>query len=173
MAIFSSLVFSSCSKSNDTDNDDNTGGTLPDAVFNMAVTGAEDYTFNFTLPANVASDHAINGTQQSSQSLYLMGVSTLPVTWQYSLAADIGSMTEGTYDIKVGLSAFTIPEQTNSYIAISGTMTITKADLYQSVASTEDWFVDGTFSGTYQDSGTPPNEITITGSFSGVNIKSQ
>jgi hypothetical protein len=69
------------------------------------------------------------------------------------------------------MSAFTPPSQTNGYIAVSGSVTISKATLYQGVSSIEDWFIDGTFSGTYVDNNTPPNQVTITGSFSGVNIK--
>jgi len=171
IAIFG-ISLSSCNKDDDTDQNDN-NNELPDAVFNMNVSGAEDYTFSFTLPANVATTDAVNGSYQSSQELLSLAASPLPITWMYGLFADVSSLATGTYDIKVGMSAFTPPSQTTAYIAVSGSTTISKATLYQSVSSIEDWFIDGTFTGTYVDNNTPPNQVTITGSFSGINIKAQ
>jgi hypothetical protein len=170
----SGILSTSCNKDEDNDdNNNNNNSTIPDAVFSMDVSGAESHTFNFTLPANVATSNSINGSHLSSQQLLSIVATTLPVTWQYGLIADVNALAEDTYDFKVGMSAFTPPSQTTAYIAVSGTLTITKATLYQSFSSIEDWFIDGTFSGVYQDSNTPPNEVTISGSFSGVNIKSQ
>jgi hypothetical protein len=169
IAIFG-ISLTSCNKDDDTDPNDN-NNELPDAVFNMNVSGAESYTFSFTLPKNVADSNAVNGSFQSSQNLLSLAASSLPITWMYGLFADVSSMSTGTYDIKAGMSAFTPPSQTNGYIAVSGSVTISKATLYQGVSSIEDWFIDGTFSGTYVDNNTPPNQVTITGSFSGVNIK--
>ncbi|MCF8365514.1 MAG: hypothetical protein K9H16_07025 [Bacteroidales bacterium] len=167
------LAFLMACKKDDNNNDDNNNNALPDAVFSLNVSGAESYTFNFTLPKNLASDNAINGSHQTSTKMLSMMASSLPITWQYGLIADMNSMAKGTYNLKPGMSSFTSPSQTTGYFAVSGTITINKAELYQSVSSIEDWFIDGTFSGTYQDTNTPPNEVTITGSFSGVNIKAQ
>ncbi|MCF8379066.1 MAG: hypothetical protein K9H49_05775 [Bacteroidales bacterium] len=168
------IFVSGCKKEDDNPDPNNNNNTsLPDAVFNMTVSGAESHTFSFTLPENVASNYAVNGAHQSSVPILSILASSLPITWQYGLIADVNSMATGTYNIKEGMSAFTPPSQTTGYLAVSGTLTITKASLYQSVSSIEDWFIDGTFSGTYQDNNTPPNEVTITGSFSGVNIKAQ
>ncbi|MDD4598957.1 MAG: hypothetical protein PHW35_13405 [Lentimicrobiaceae bacterium] len=168
---FARIGLSSCKKDND-DNDNN-NNKIPDAVFSMNVSGAESHTFNFTLPGNVASANAVSGSHQSSLNMLTMLATNLPITWQYSLVADVSSMAKGTYDLKPGLSAFSPPSQTTGYLAVSGSVEITKATLYQNVSNVEDWFIDGSFSGTYQDSNTPPNTITVSGSFSGVNIKAQ
>lgn len=165
-------IISSCKKSDD-NNDDENNNKLPDAVFSMNVSGAESQIVNFTLPGNVASDYAVNGALVSSQELFTMNTSTLPITWMLGLAAEVSEMETGTYALKAGSSAYTSPSQTTGYLAVSGTITITKADLYQSVSSIQDWFIDGTYSGTYQDSSNPPNQVTISGSFSGINIKAQ
>lgn len=169
---FARIGLSSCKKDND-DNDNNNNNKIPDAVFSMNVSGAESHTFNFTLPGNVASANAVSGSHQSSLNMLTMLATNLPITWQYSLVADVSSMAKGTYDLKPGLSAFSPPSQTTGYLAVSGSVEITKATLYQNVSNVEDWFIDGSFSGTYQDSNTPPNTITVSGSFSGVNIKAQ
>jgi hypothetical protein len=169
---FAGIGLSSCKKDND-DNDNNNNNKIPDAVFSMNVSGAESHTFNFTLRGNVASANAVSGSHQSSLNMLTMLATNLPITWQYSLVADVSSMAKGTYDLKPGLSAFSPPSQTTGYLAVSGSVEITKATLYQNVSNVEDWFIDGSFSGTYQDSNTPPNTITVSGSFSGVNIKAQ
>lgn len=161
----------SCSDDKVADNNNNT--TLPDAVFTLNVSGAENHTFNFTLPKNVASDYAINGSLIKSQNLFSLIVFPLPMTWRFSLVADISSLETGDYNLKPDLGDFINPSQTFSYFATSGTVTITKATLYQSVSTIQDWFIDGTFTGTYKDNSTPPAVITVSGSFSGVNIKVQ
>jgi len=167
----SGLLVSSCKKTDNNTNNNN--NNIPDAVFSLNVSGAESHTFNFTLKGGTATDYAVNGSQLSSQQMLTLAASSLPITWMYNLVAEVSSMKTGTYDLKAGMSAFTNPSQTASYLAVSGTVNITRATLYQSVSSIEDWFIDGTFSGTYQDSSVPPNQITVSGSFSGVNIKAQ
>ncbi len=63
------------------------------------------------------------------------------------------------------------PSSTNVYLAVGGNLTISSAELYQNVGPAEDWYIDGSFSGTFQDNETPPNTVTINGTFSGINIK--
>lgn len=167
------VIISSCSKGDDNDNNDNLDNPLPDAVFTMNVSGAESHTFSFTLPENVASDYAINGAYLASQTLLSIQASPLPITWQYGIFSDVPSIAPGTYDITVDLSAFINPSQTTSYVATSGTITITNATLYQSVGVIDDWFIDGTYTGSYSDISGVPAEVTISGTFSGVNIKAQ
>ncbi len=60
---------------------------------------------------------------------------------------------------------------TNVYLAVGGNLTISSAELYQDVGPAEDWNIDGSFSGTFQDNETPPNTVTINSTFSGINIK--
>ncbi|HPE58211.1 MAG TPA: hypothetical protein P5514_02035 [Bacteroidales bacterium] len=162
----------SCKKDDNNNDDDNSGSTLPDAVFSMEVTGAETHTINFTLPKNVASDYGINGAHLSSQQMLTINSTDLPSTWMYGIVAQVASIKTGTYDINAGMSSFTTSAG-SGYLSVSGTIKITKADLYQAVGSVDDWFIDGEFSGTYQDTNTPPNTINITGTFKGVNIKAQ
>jgi hypothetical protein len=54
---------------------------------------------------------------------------------------------------------------------VGGNLTISSAELYQDVGPAEDWYIDGSFSGTFQDNETPPNTVTINSTFSGINIK--
>lgn len=164
-------VLSSCEKSGDND-PDNTN-KIPDAVFSVNVSGAENYAYNFTLAGGTATDNAVNGSHLASQQMLSVLASSLPITWMYSIVADVNDMKTGTYNLKTGISAFNNPSQTNAYLAESGSLIITKATLYQNVGSIEDWYIDGTFSGTYQDNSTPAKQVTISGSFSGVNIKAQ
>lgn len=164
----------SCSKDDSNDNDNNNNNnTLPDAVLNLEVTGAESHTITFTLPENVASNNAINGAHVSASNLLTINSSDLPITWQYGIVANVSSLAKGTYNINAGMSSFASPTSGTGYLSVSGTLEITEADLYQGVSSVEDWFIDGTFTGTYQDTNNPPNTVTISGSFSGVNIKAQ
>jgi len=165
-------IVSSCKKSDDNNDDDN-NNKLPDAVFSMNVSGAETQTVNFTLPGNVASDYAINGSLLSSQEMFSMSASSMPITWLLGLSAELSAIETGTYNLTPGSSAYTSPSQTTGYIAVSGTLTISKAELYQGISSIKDWFIDGSYSGIYQDNSNPPNQVTITGSFSGINIKAQ
>jgi hypothetical protein len=165
-------IISSCKKS-DNNNDDDNNDKVPDAVFSMNVSGAESQTVNFTLPGNVASGNVVNGAHISSQQLLTINASSLPITWMFNLAAQVNSLSAGTYDLKPQLGAYTNPSQSGGYLAVSGSFTITNAELFQSVSSIEDWFIDGSYSGTFQDNSTPPNQVTISGSFSGVNIKAQ
>lgn len=167
------LFVTACKKDNDNNNDNNQNGdNLPDAVFNLEITGAENHTYSFTLPENVATDNFINGAHLSSQAKMTITASDLPITWLYGIIAEVNSMATGTYNIDPGMSSFTSSTGTG-FSAVSGTLEITKASLYQSVSSIEDWFIDGTFNGTYEDTNVPPNSVSISGSFSGVNIKSQ
>jgi hypothetical protein len=166
-----SLFIVACAKSDKDDDNNNNNNKIPDAVFSMSVSGTESHSFSFTLDKGTATDHAINGSHLSSQQLLSVGAMTMPPTWMYNLVADVNTLATGTYNIKVQTSAFSNPSQTNAYLAVSGTVTITKAELYQGVSSIKDYYIDGTFSGTYEDTNTPPNQITVTGSFSGVNIK--
>jgi hypothetical protein len=167
---FALTIVSACKKSDDNDDDSK---KVPDAVFSMNVSGAETQTVNFTLPGNVAGDYAINGAHLSSQQLLSIGASTLPITWGLNLAADVSSLATGTYNYKPQMGAYTNASQTGGYIAISGSITIIKAELFQSATSVESWFIDGSYSGTYQDASTPPKQVTINGSFSGINIGAQ
>jgi hypothetical protein len=89
------------------------------------------------------------------------------------LSAELSAIETGTYNLTPGSSAYTSPSQTTGYSAVSGTITISKAELYQDVSSIKDWFIDGSYTGTFQDNSTPPNQVSISGSFSGINIKAQ
>lgn len=160
----SGLIISSCSK--DDNNDNNDDNKIPDAVFEMNVTGAESHSLNFTLDKGTATDHGIIGSFLASQNLVSINVTTLPTTWMFTIFADMNSMGEGSYDIKTGMSAFSNPDQTASYLAASGTLNVTKATSFEDVG----WYTEGTFNGTYEDTSTPPNQVSISGSFSGVYI---
>lgn len=167
------IVATSCKKDDENNDDNNNNSKLPDAVLTLNVSGAESHNISFTLPENVASDYAINGAHVSASQLLTINSMDLPVTWSYGIVAQVSSLQKGTYSINAGMSSFKSPTTGAGFSSVTGTLELTKVDLYQNVASVDDYFIDGEFTGTYQDTNTPPNIITISGSFSGINIKAQ
>ncbi len=97
LACLSFILITSCSNK-DTDTPTPTP-TIPDATFTMSVSGAESHSFNFTLPGNVATTHALGGSLITSLGMFAMQASPLPNTsWSYGLQADMPSMTNGVYN---------------------------------------------------------------------------
>ncbi len=162
-------LFSSC---NQNDNDDD---PLPDAVFNATVTGAVNQVISFTLPENVAGTEAVNGSFTSANDMFAMSAMNLAGAWQLGLFYGNNTWQIGTYDL-TGTSGFTNPSQSQSgFLATSGSITISKSELFQGVGSgvgaADDYFIDGSFTATMESSDTPPQQIQISGTFTGINIK--
>ena len=162
-------VFTSCNTNKDDDD------KLPDAVFNAVVTGAVSQNISFTLPENVAGTEAVNGSYSGATDMFSMLAMNLGGAWQLSLAYNSSAFQTGTYDISTNCG-FTNPSLSQAgFLATGGTITISKADLFQGVGASlgaaDDYFVDGSFTTTMASSETPPQQIQVSGTFTGINIK--
>lgn len=166
--LLTGAFFSSCNTTKDDD-------PLPDAVFNATVTGAINQVISFTLAENVAGTEAINGTHSGTTDMFAMNAMNLTGAWQLGLFYDSDSFQTGTYDL-TSTSGFNNPSQSQAgFSATSGSITISKADLFQGVGAglggADDYFIDGSFTATMHSSETPPQEIQVSGTFTGINIK--
>jgi len=162
-------LFSSCNT--DKDDDDK----LPDAVFNATVAGAINQVISFTLPENVTGSEAVNGSYTSAIDLFAMSAMNLGGAWQFGVFFDSDTYGVGTYDVTTS-SGFTNPSLSQAgFLATSGTISISKSELYQGTGSgiggADDYFIDGSFTITMASSDTPPQQIQVSGTFTGINIK--
>ncbi len=146
---------------------------LPDLEFNLSVTGAETHDISFVLPGNMADTRAGNGSYNSPSGIFVMTFLEANV-WQFGMQCMPGGVKVGTFDLSGGSSFGNISGGTG-YTAVSGTLTITEADLYQNVGSSiggaDDYFISGRFEADMEDTNNPPNQIRVQGTFKGVNIK--
>lgn len=171
MAMVAATVFTSCNQDDEDDDD----STLPDATFNATVTGAINQDLNISLPENfVSGTKVVNGSLNGSSNLFVMNAQDIG-TWTFALIYNGSQLQVGTYDV-AATSAFSYPSQAQAaFSATSGTVSISKAELFQGVGSgvgaADDYFVDGTFTIQMESTDTPPQQLQISGSFSGVNIK--
>lgn len=188
----SALLFGACMSSckkessntaqNPTTNSSN--NALPDAVFKATVTGAQSQNIDVKLIGNTFTDHAVNGSVTSAAGLFTMSCMKNPTTsidetWNVSLLAEMPELKAGTYQMntndsyKGGYYNYAVSKM--GYLSTSGSITITKIvdgqTVGNSVGAGNDYFIDGSFEMTLIDTETPPNSVMITGTFSGINIK--
>lgn len=171
----------SCKKNSDDDDDGNGNNSeLPDAVFSADISGTVTRHVEFTLPKNVTTTDgkAINGSQNDNLNLLLINVLGGSEKWSITLGVGANSVTTGTFQMNQTQTSFGSYNDQNTgegYLSTDGSVTITKAELFQgvggSIGAADDYFIDGTFTMNCVDNSNPPKEITVTGSFSGVNIK--
>jgi hypothetical protein len=164
------IIFTSCKKDND---DPAQPDTLPDAEFNATTSGAESENYTFTLPQGQAGTYAINGSHVSNVSLFQMTVMELPAGWQMSIAVNMDNFGTGTYQLNQGqtdISSYHNDETGMTYISTSGTLNITKADQYLEAGSRDGYYIEGSFPMQGVDSSTPPQQITVSGTFKGIYI---
>lgn len=175
-----SMVSITACKKDDDDDSDTTESELPDAVFSADISGDVTRHVEFTLPKNVASadGKAVNGSQSNSINLLLINVLGGSEKWSIAFGVSASSVTTGTFQMNQTQSSFgSYNDQAagEGYLSTSGSVTITKAELYQSlggsIGAANDYFIDGTFTMSCEDGSNPPKQITVTGSFSGINIK--
>lgn len=174
------VSITACKKNDDDDDLDTTESELPDAVFSADISGDLTRHVEFTLPKNVASadGKAINGSHNNSVSLLLMNVLGGSDNWSMALGVGASGVSTGTFYMnqnQIAFGSYSDQDAQKTYLSTSGSVTITKADLYQNAGSAfgaaDDYFIDGTFTMTCEDDSNPPQEITVTGTFSGINIK--
>lgn len=165
------IIFTSCKKDND--NDPTEPDTLPDAVFNATISGDESETYAFTLPQGQAGTYAINGSHVSNVELFQMIVMEMPAGWQMSFAVNMENFGTGTYQMNQGqsdVSTYFNDVTGKAYISTSGTINITKADQYLEAGSQDGYYIEGNFTMQGIDSSTPPQQVTVSGSFEGIYI---
>lgn len=150
---------------------------IPDLTFNVTITGSESRTIDETLVGNVATEFAANGSLSSSIGLFLITAidfQDFGITMRFTAS----EVKKGTYQVNQGqtdMANFANYASGTTYASTSGSITLTKVDLYQSVGSSlgaaDDYFVDGNFTIELEDPGNTSNTITMTGEFTGLNIK--
>lgn len=150
---------------------------VPDLTFKVTITDAESRTIDETLVGNVATEFAANGSLSSSLGLFLITAIDFQdygITFRFTAS----EVEKGTYQFNQGqvdMANFANYVSGASYVSTSGSISLTKVDLYQSVGgnigAADDYFVDGNFTIELEDYGNASNTITMTGEFSGLNIK--
>lgn len=165
------ILFTSCKK----DDDDNPSepDTLPDAEFSATVTGTTSENYSFTLPQGTAGNYSINGSHVSTVELLQVIVMELPVGWSMTLVVSTETFGTGTYQMNQGqtdLSTYFNDETGTTYVSTSGTLNITKADQYLEAGSQDGYYIEGNFTMEGIDNSTPPKQVSISGSFSGIYI---
>ena len=165
------ILFTSCKK----DDDDNPSqpDTLPDAEFSATVSGAESEDYSFTLPQGTAGDYSINGSHVSTAELLQIIAMEMPAGWSMTLVVSTESFGTGTYQMNQGqtdLSTYFNDETGTTYVSTSGTLNITKADQYLEFGSQDGYYIEGNFTMEGIDSSTPPQQVSVSGSFSGIYI---
>lgn len=150
---------------------------IPDLTFSVTITGTESRTIDETLVGNVATEFAANGSLSSSLGLFLINVIDFQ-DYGITLSFTASDVEKGTYELNQGQTdraSFANYASGTTYASTSGSITITKADLFQSVGgnigAADDYFIDGNFSIELEDPGNASNAITMTGEFTGLNIK--
>ena len=164
------IIFTSCKKDND---DPTEPDKLPDAEFNATTSGDESETYSFTLPEGRAGTYAINGSHLSSLDIFQMTAMELPAGWQMSFSVTMDNFGTGTYQLNQGqtdMGTYHNDATGKTYISTSGTINITKADQYLEAGAQDGYYIEGNFTMQGIDSETPPNQVTVSGSFKGIYI---
>lgn len=127
-----------------------------------------------------------NGSVVSAAGLFRMSCMKNPTTsvdetWNVSLGAKMQELKPGTYQMNTDNNNADIGGYYNyvvsktGYTSTSGSIIISKVVAGQTVGNSvgagNDYYIDGSFEMTLVDTETPPNSVTITGTFSGINIK--
>ncbi len=125
---------------------------IPDLTFKVTIAGAESQTIDETLVGNVATEFAANGSLSSSLGLFLISAIDFQ-NYGITLRFSASQVEKGTYQFNQGqadLASFANYVSGTSYSSTSGSITLSKVDLYQSVGgnigAADSYFVDGSFS---------------------------
>lgn len=150
---------------------------IPDLTFKVTITGSESRTIDETLVGNVATEFAANGSLSSSIGLFLISAIDFQ-DYGITIRFTASDVEKGTYQFNQGqtdMVNFANYVSGTTYASTSGSITLENVDLYQSVGgnigAADDYFVDGNFTVELEDPGNASNAITMTGEFTGLNIK--
>lgn len=154
----------------------NDPGPVPDLTFKVTITGAESRTIDETLVGNVATEFAANGSLSSSLGLFLITAIDFQ-DYGITIRFTASDVEKGTYQFNQGqtdMVSYANYVSGTTYASTSGSITLSRVDLFQSVGSSiggaDTYFVDGNFSIDLEDPGNASEKITMTGEFSGLSI---
>lgn len=146
---------------------------LPDLIFQATLSGAQTFAINENLPEGKATSFIANGAFVSVSDL--LSITALDgQDYNLSIVVSNDMVETGTFPLNQSATdraSFNHFVEGYSFTSTGGTLTITKAELYQGVTSVEDWYIDGTFSIDLESSTTQGETATLTGEFRGMNIK--
>ena len=161
-------IFSSCNQ----DPDDNDGPfTLPDLTFDYSVTGHINQSDDWESPQNnpELAGHDNGVISNHSTQLDAISISGTGPTYGFSLTAPVTNVEPGTFQLgnasfSDGINGFTT--------VVSGTLRIDAATINFTSTGVTYYTIDGNFSASINDGFTPPNNISFTGNFTGLNVQS-
>lgn len=148
---------------------------LPDLV--VAITASEGgatlAAIDFTAVEQEVSNATCNGSYNSNAGMFAMtAVGQVGQAGpNFTFNGPTGGVLAAKYDVTTGnfISAFNTTSE--AFVATSGYLEITTVDEYAAAAGVTEYFIDGEVDMTMENNdGT--RTITVTGTFSGVNIKS-
>lgn len=174
---FTTLACSACKDESDDPEpqNNNTSSSIPDLIVDIQATenGTVIETISFNFPKQNGNTASCNGSYNENAKLFALNClgkigAAGPA---FSFAGSTGGVKTGTYDLTSAMAAvFTLGDAT-PFLAKSGSLKIDKVDLYASVGALNEYFIAAELNGTFENSdGT--RTITVSGTFKGVNIKS-
>ncbi|MEM7660477.1 MAG: hypothetical protein AAF399_30520 [Bacteroidota bacterium] len=124
----------------------------------------------------VDGNQAANGSYNQLSNLFVMNVNGAlgQVGPSFSYSGDTGGVRSGSFGVGssiLNVASFNSAAGAN-YQATSGELTISQVQEFAQVANIEEFFIDGSISFTMVNQSDSTDVITASGTFSGVNIKS-
>ena len=159
---------SSCNLDKDDDDD---LYTYPDLTATVTVTGAVIDNFTFTNAENGAAGAAyiLHGSHSGADNIILIAGNSASST--YSITATLPTIQTGTVNLTEGSylnSAGTQPVVFTELL--SGSLTITSADLLWAQGAGQVYSIDGTWSVELEEDASPAQAVTLTGAFNNLVI---
>lgn len=170
--LFASLSFiTSCNPDDDGDVD------VRDAVLNWSATGACSQSINMTFVDNKPANNVNISLAMYNSANQVLSVVFFETNYSWQLGFALENMSQlqtGTYSIGSGggilINGTMSTNCAQGFSYVSGTVTITAVDEATGVGNPGDRYISGTFNFTLEDGNTPPNTITVQGSFSDLYI---
>lgn len=146
--------------------------SVPDAMFNVGITGDVSQTHGFTITDNTTESQNSNGSEvitciyTPALNEFSMIAQEQSAAWSLALTYS-GELEPGTYSLSQ--SGYVNPSQSNqAFDGISGTITISQVESLQSSS----YSIDGSFSASMETSTNPTESIQVDGTFTNVTAKS-
>ena len=172
LSLFSSIVsigmalsFSSCNTDKDDDDNDD-DRTYPELTATFTVSGAisESYTFTNVENDGISSTHVLVSSFSNSTGLFTIAGSN--VNYVFNMSAPVPGVQSGTYSLTNGQYGHLDDQQPQTFDElISGSITITSAQLLWTVVGSSIYAVNGSWVTELSDGESTPSTVTFTGSF--------
>lgn len=165
--LFASLsLITSCNK-----NDDGTVD-VRDAVLNWSATGACSQSINMTFVDNKPANNvniSLAMYNSANQALSVVFFET-GYSWQWGFSIEnMSQLQTGTFSVVTGGGALINGSMSSNcaqgFDLVSGSVTITSVVAATGVGNPNDKYITGTVTLTLQDANSPPQTITVQGSF--------